>query len=252
METKANLQFHFIAALSLITSSTSQGADDESTNRDEGLSRHEELVIFACLGAVSAMAITIVLFLWYVVDRTKERIRYFERHLPKLVEKFRSEVADEIERDADRIVMSGTLAASGEFEGVHHPLDVARGRVRLTSYTRKQDVGITTDFPENQAAVASEQAENARTEPNRRTSSKAPDGSDSKDFIFVNGEYIPRDVVTDGKHPPPYAYDNPAYDNPYTDAENGNTKKQSSNGQRNGTSSKGKDKSKLSVYESHV
>lgn len=198
------------------------------------------------------MSITIVLFLWYVVDRTKERISQFERHLPAVVSKFRQEVAEEEENDhRRRIVLAGSLSANGEFEGVH-PLQVNRGRVRLTSFTRKQDVGIGTDFPENRQGSSSsnDTDDDKNDESSRRPSTRTPGGAESQDFVFISGEYVPKEFLE--KCPPPYAYDNPAYDNPYTengDGVNELTRNKQIKGKRN-IKRKGKDKS--NVYESHV
>lgn len=244
----------FLNSIGLVTS---QAMNDPPV-ADGGLNRHEELVVFSCVAVVFVMSITIVLFLWYVVDRTRERISHFERHLPKVVDKFRQEVVIEAEENDHngRVIMAGTTAATGEFQGVH-PRDGSRGgRVRLTSFTRKQDVGIGTDFPENQVSAWIE-SDMVRVlpdhEPARKCSTKAADGSDSTDFVYIGGEYIPKAFLSLERCPPLYAYDNPAYDNPYT--ENGDSanilQKKPKKGKRQ-DKRKDKNKSKFSVYESHV
>ncbi|PIK39458.1 hypothetical protein BSL78_23699 [Apostichopus japonicus] len=200
MARKFSMIGHVVSAIFLnsIGLVTSQAMNDPPV-ADGGLNRHEELVVFACVAVVFVMSITIVLFLWYVVDRTRERISHFERHLPKVVDKFRQEVVIEAEENdhSGRVIMAGTTAApTGEFQGVP-PRDGPRvGRVRLTSYTRKQDVGIGTDFPENQvsAPIESDTVPVLRPnhEPARKCSTKAADGSDSTDFVYIEGEYIPK------------------------------------------------------------
>ncbi|XP_072017897.1 uncharacterized protein [Amphiura filiformis] len=123
---------------------------ETSPRDDPGHNTHQETVIFACLGATVFMVILVIVLLWFFVDRTKQTIRKIESMLPELIEKFKND--EFIETGPGHL--SGTFDAKGEFEagfkGSADFLDATGDRVKLTSYSKRDDTVttvVTVDGP---------------------------------------------------------------------------------------------------------
>lgn len=117
-----------------------------SPSDDPGHNAHQETLIFACLGAVVIMAILMVVLLWFFVDRTRQTVSIIERMLPQIIERMKSDDREELHGTTPGH-LSGTCDANNEFEsgfkGSVDFIDATGDRVKLTSYSKKEDT-ITT------------------------------------------------------------------------------------------------------------
>ncbi|XP_071796424.1 uncharacterized protein [Asterias amurensis] len=104
------------ACLTLMTSFAAIAQDPRANMPaalDPGHNAHQELVIFGCLVAISAMLATILLLLWFLVSRRKSEVRDIKRVLPQVVDIMRANALEDDEGDEQ--VVSGTMRAP-EFE----------------------------------------------------------------------------------------------------------------------------------------
>ncbi len=197
--------------ISLPTSMCQRFANDayppaETSPRDDpGHNTHQETVIFACLGASLVMVVLLIVLLWFFVDQTKQTVRTIERMLPELIEKFKND--EFVETGPGHL--SGTFDAKGEFEagfkGSVDFIDATGDRVKLTSYSKRDDTVTTVvsvDGPQSTGLTSYTRKLNEslpidnRTEPATNVTSYAQIDHSVKPSVAIDGPMTAHTRVT--------------------------------------------------------